>query len=393
MDFGVFRNRKTLNDVLNILEDQDVDEGQVPDEIFIAPPDPAALTDEDSGEEDSGGRADNLTSRQLLTSAEARFRHPITREPNFDNLVGKNKRTWIQGDLEPFLGHFPDFNCDALKDMSAVELFEIFVDDEIIELFRIQSNLYALWKNSSNPKITNEEIRCFFAILILSGYNPVSNKRLYWSTQNDTRNELVCNAMRRNRFEEILRFLHCVDNNNVDISDKMWKLRPFMNKIKEKFMKYYVPEENISYDETMVKYYGKHPCKQFIRGKPIRFGYKLWSLCSVDGYLVTFEIYQGKAVKGNSDYEKHFGKAAAPLLCLMDEFEEEKKHLPYHLFFDNLFTSLNLLNYLRQKDYGGTGTVRENRLRKCPKLLTNKQMKKKEAIMNQLLAKKMVCLL
>lgn len=132
-----------------------------------------------------------------------------------------------------------------------------------------QSNNYALWKNCPGPKITADEMRCFIAILILSGYNPVANTRLYWCPQKDTRNELVYNAMRRNRFEEIMRYLHCVNNNNIDATDKMSKLRPLIDKIKEKFMQYYVPEQNISYDESMVKYYGKHSCKQFIRGNPI----------------------------------------------------------------------------------------------------------------------------
>lgn len=96
-----------------------------------------------------------------------------------------------------------------------------------------------------------------------------------------------------------MRFLYCVDNSNVNESDKMWKLKPLMDQVKENFMKYYIPEQNMSVDEAMVKYYSKYSCKQFIRGKPIRFGYKLWSLCTVDAYLVTFEIYEGKFVKGN----------------------------------------------------------------------------------------------
>lgn len=44
----------------------------------------------------------------------------------------------------------------------------------------------------------------------------------------------------------------------------------------------------------MTKYYGLHNCKQFIRGKPIPFGYKMWCLNLADGYLINFNIYQGK---------------------------------------------------------------------------------------------------
>ena len=45
----------------------------------------------------------------------------------------------------------------------------------------------------------------------------------------------------------------------------------------------------------MVPYYGRHLCKQFIRGKTIRFGYKLWVLASSTGLPCHVEIYEGKS--------------------------------------------------------------------------------------------------
>lgn len=42
-------------------------------EIFIAPPDPSTLTDEDSAGEDEGGLVDNLSGRQLMASAEIKL--------------------------------------------------------------------------------------------------------------------------------------------------------------------------------------------------------------------------------------------------------------------------------------------------------------------------------
>ena len=40
---------------------------------------------------------------------------------------------------------------------------------------------------------------------------------------------------------------------------------------------WFVPQSspNYSIDETMVSYFGRHSAKQFIRGKPVRFGYKV----------------------------------------------------------------------------------------------------------------------
>ena len=45
-------------------------------------------------------------------------------------------------------------------------------------------------------------------------------------------------------------------------------------------------------DESMIPYFGGHGTKQFIRGKPIRFGYKMWALTTPSGYLSQIEPYQ-----------------------------------------------------------------------------------------------------
>lgn len=52
-------------------------------------------------------------------------------------------------------------------------------------------------------------------------------------------------------------------------------------------------QEFSSVDEIMVPYYGKPGDKQFIRGKPIRFGFKLWAICTADGSLLHVEPYCG----------------------------------------------------------------------------------------------------
>jgi len=44
----------------------------------------------------------------------------------------------------------------------------------------------------------------------------------------------------------------------------------------------------------MNTYYGRHFAKQYIRGKPVRFGFKNWAICSSSGYMYGFDIYTGK---------------------------------------------------------------------------------------------------
>ena len=43
----------------------------------------------------------------------------------------------------------------------------------------------------------------------------------------------------------------------------------------------------------MTPHYGRHGTEQFIQGKPIRFGFKLWYITSTDGCLLHAEPYRG----------------------------------------------------------------------------------------------------
>ena len=55
----------------------------------------------------------------------------------------------------------------------------------------------------------------------------------------------------------------------------------------------------------MVPYFGCHSCKQFIRGKPIRFGYKKWMLVSNTGLPYRVAVYQGR--EDSADIEEPLG--------------------------------------------------------------------------------------
>ena len=104
----------------------------------------------------------------------------------------------------------------------------------------------------------------------------------------------------------------------------------------------------------MIRYYGHHPSKQFIRGKPIRFGFKFWCCCTTDGYLVRFEPYQGAEPAARNAKLGVGGSVVIRLLSQLPKY-------PYKVYFDNLFTLVALLEALKNKGIGATSTVRANR--------------------------------
>ena len=270
---------------------------------------------------------------------------------------------------------FPEADFRAYKDFSPIQLFELFFDEEMWELLISESRRYALQKGFVDPEISPGEIRCFIGILIVSGYSPNPGKRYFWDQGADTRNNAIYNAMRRNRFERIMQCLHLNDNTALNRQDKFSKVRPMVELLQRKFMQHFQPSQHLSHDESIIEYFGKHSCKQCIRNKPIRFGYKVWCLSSTYGYLINFDLYQGKTHEGNTELEKVVGKCSATVLHLLEKLPADKKNLPYVLYFDNLFSSYELVMHLKSMNYLCTGTIRENRLRKCP--IDSVQMLKK----------------
>ncbi|KAJ8914014.1 hypothetical protein NQ315_012037 [Exocentrus adspersus] len=160
---------------------------------------------------------------------------------------------------------------------SLVSLFFKFFDENVFDLLIEETNRYAAIKNKNNKPVTVREMKCFVGILILSGYVPYPRRKMFWEQDKDVKDVLVSDALSRDRFDHIMSVFHMADNNNLVPGDKFAKVRPLFTLLNQNFLRYAPKVENHSVDEAMVPYFGRHGCKQFIRGQPIHWGYKLWA--------------------------------------------------------------------------------------------------------------------
>ena len=194
-------------------------------------------------------------------------------------------------------------------------------------------------------------------------------RKRYWSNEADTHNILVVHSMRRNRFDEVMRYFNAADNSSLDQEDKFAKIRTFLNIVNKKFLSFgsaFGPD-NISIDESMLLYYGRHSVKQFIRGNPIRWGYKAWVAATRLGYVFSLDLYQRKYPGDKeSEYRSRFGLGGEVVLDLVDILGSEYEDRKFSFYFDNFFASLKLLDELQVRGHGATGTIRSNRVEKCP---------------------------
>ena len=114
-------------------------------------------------------------------------------------------------------------------------------------------------------------------------------------------------VMERDRFIALWGFLHLVDQTDeaVDKSDKIYKVRPMLDRMLPLFRRYYSPRQQLSLDEGMIPTKNRLAIKQYIRDKPVRWGIKSFLLCEAKtGYILDAEIYtagSGTATGPSSD--------------------------------------------------------------------------------------------
>lgn len=74
----------------------------------------------------------------------------------------------------------------------------------------------------------------------------------------------------------------------------IFQVRPIFDNLNRTSSKWLSREGRYSVDEMMVPYFGRHSSKQFIRGKPIRYGYKVKIVCilfkKLQNYVQSFML-------------------------------------------------------------------------------------------------------
>ena len=165
--------------------------------------------------------------------------------------------------------------------------------------------------------------------------------------------------MRREKFEAIFTNFHLADNNCLDQENKFAKLNPLIKLFNQKFQRHSANEKFYSFDESMCEYYGRHGCGQFLRGKPIRFGFIIWCGITSLGYLICLDPYQGKSASSRLQ-DNGLGLGGNLVSHFADGLSGCDRKF-FHLCYDNFFSSVKLVTTRKEKLVKTTGTIRENR--------------------------------
>ncbi|KAG8254840.1 zinc finger protein [Homalodisca vitripennis] len=341
-----------------------------------------------SHEESDSDSSDSVQSRPNVRQPRGRPPGPMPtndESESTDESSGENEQGWVdvneendRGYLHPFsflelpgVRHCPRINSPV------IEYFRLFFTVSLLEMFSKYTNMYAervitAYNSSKGPndsirtwqRVTPAEIQAFICVLINMGLNHKPTIASYWWTSSSQSTEWFRRMFSRNRFQDILAYLHMVDTRNLPKPkepdyDPCARVKPLIDHMNQISKRHYTPNKFLSIDESIIPTKCHNPLMQYMPKKHHRFGVKLWLLCdAVTHYCVYFLVYKGaKNTERQQVKETSLGHNVVTKLldvggCLWKGF---------HLFVDNFFTSIRLAKSLYEKFTHITGTIRMNR--------------------------------
>ena len=193
----------------------------------------------------------------------------------------------------------------------------------------------------------------FLGVVIQMGLVQMPKVDYYWSKSKLYGSAVIQNTMSRDRFELLLKFYHFSNNEKKHADqDRLFKSKPLLDLLKDRFKSIYIPTSTISIDETMVPWKGRLLFKQYIPGKVHKYGIKIYKLAATNGYTWNFTIYTGK-----QDPTAGLGHSQTVVMNL----SEDLLGCYRTIVTDNFFTSISLAEHLLQNDTYLIGTFRSNR--------------------------------
>lgn len=307
-------------------------------------------------------------------------------------------RQWILLDVDnppvkpprfPFLA-IPGktFNLSSSDDL--MEYIQQFLDDELISLVVDETNRKAVETLKRSPPsehsrlkkwvpVTKEEMWVFLALLLLQGIVHKPRQQWYWSKNKLLSTPVFGEVMSCHRFLLIMRMLHFVDNASItDLSShpqpKLCKIWPFLERLLKNYRSAYIPERDISIDESLMLFKGRLGWVQYIPLKRARFGLKFFLLCEASsGYVWDVLIYTGKGT--NLGTPANLQPCSPMGTKVVMKLIEPLLGKGYCLTIDNFYTSPELVDLLIQHRTDVYGTVRPNRKDMPPDFQTKKLKK------------------
>ena len=149
-------------------------------------------------------------------------------------------------------------------------------------------------------------------------------------------------------------FLHVVTLEEEEESqgNLLRKVQPLVDHVKCKCYEFYQPRQQVAVDECMVKSKARSHLIQYMRNKPVKWGFKFWVIADMTGYILNFNVYTGRSAD-RMDYGLSHD--------VVMELTQPLVFQGYKVYLDNFYSSPELFDHLLECGITATGTFRANR--------------------------------
>lgn len=253
--------------------------------------------------------------------------------------------------------------------------FENYFPDSFFEKTATYTAMYSMSKFGKQLDTSSTEIKKLFGVHLIMGSIPYPRLRMYFSRGYGL--HAVKSVLSRDRVFRLRNCLHLVDVNSPPANNNnfLWKIQPIVDTVRQGCLKIARTADNYSIDEQMIPFCGRCEVKQYVPNKPRPVGLKNFVITTSAGLMIDFEVYQGSRTPLA---RRDLGLGPAVVLRLAESVPKNS-----HIFFDRYFTTVRLIQELREDQKFGTGTIMSNRLN----LKWKKDSKMKRGEHQQFLAK------
>ncbi|XP_068618055.1 piggyBac transposable element-derived protein 4-like [Battus philenor] len=326
-------------------------------DVLSDSPDDLNDSEEDIGDEKIESGAESSEDSEIFTR---RIRRRLRSSTDSDESGEENSAQWSDFDLPRTNNKFEGSSGPNIfpKDTQSVQdIVELYIRNDIFEYISNETNKYYSQncntrkldkKNAKFVDVTAPELRKWFGLAILMGTVKKARIDDYWSTNPLIDTPIFRKTMTRNRFRQILSFLHFSDNNNKpDNADRLFKVQFIIDYFLKKFKDNFNLSQNISIYEGMIPWRGRLNFKVYNHKYNQKYGILIPMLCdSVTGYISSFKIYSG---------------VGQPIPKTVMELLASSYGKWHHLYMDNYYNSVELAENLLEKKIRVCGKIRQNR--------------------------------
>jgi hypothetical protein len=231
---------------------------------------------------------------------------------------------------------------------SAGAFFDLFFDRKVFTDIRNATNANrrarALEAGREPPAdLDLKTIRALFGTLLLMATQPAHRLDDYWDEKYGW--PAVSSVWTRDSFRDVYQSLRLRTDANPDPAARancFFEVDPLVDYLNGRFAAALSPGSVLTIDETMIAFRGKHMAIQMMPKKPIRIGFKAWTIATPDGYVFRSQLYHG------SDEREH-GLGARVVLDLIDGFDRAPtaEQKPWRLVvMDSYYTGVPLAKTL-----------------------------------------------